>query len=169
MDKPASDAALQEYYDKNCHRLLPIIAEKEHQAEGETSERGSDLDIRNVSGSPEPRRGRPESPRKKDSKRKTMFKWLEKIVFHKLGDKGKTYSNDSRHQLYHSSHKDTESYYQSSRSRGTKPTSDKHHNKIASSHKKEAMSESEGSAGGYWKSRSKKQRSSIKDDDLSQP
>nr|GEY23682.1 reverse transcriptase domain-containing protein [Tanacetum cinerariifolium] len=109
--------------------------------------------IRNVSGSPEPRRGRPESPRKKDPKRKTMFKWLENIIFHKLGDKGKTYSNDSRHQLYHSSCKDTERYYQSSRSRGKKPASDKHHNKIASSHKKEAMSESEGSAGGYWKSR----------------
>ncbi|GKE54021.1 hypothetical protein Tco_1489177 [Tanacetum coccineum] len=33
----------------------------------------------------------------------------------------------------------------------------------------EALSESEGSAGGHWKSKSKKQRSSIEDDDLSQP
>ncbi|GJW80077.1 reverse transcriptase domain-containing protein [Tanacetum coccineum] len=33
----------------------------------------------------------------------------------------------------------------------------------------EALSESEGSVGGHWKSRLKKQRSSIEDDDLSQP
>ncbi|GJS84102.1 hypothetical protein Tco_0750643 [Tanacetum coccineum] len=33
----------------------------------------------------------------------------------------------------------------------------------------EALSECEGSAGGHWKSKSKKQRSSIEDDDLSQP
>ncbi|GKF48219.1 hypothetical protein Tco_0141470 [Tanacetum coccineum] len=31
MDKPASDAALREYYDRNYHKLLPIIAEKVHQ------------------------------------------------------------------------------------------------------------------------------------------
>nr|GEU75160.1 reverse transcriptase domain-containing protein [Tanacetum cinerariifolium] len=79
------------------------------------------------------------------------------------------YSNDSRRHSYHSSRRDTESCYQSSRSRGTEPASDKHHNKRASSHRTEAMLESEGSAGGHQKSRSKKQRSSIEDDDLSQP
>nr|GEZ09292.1 reverse transcriptase domain-containing protein [Tanacetum cinerariifolium] len=31
LDTPASDAALQEYCDKNYHQLLPIIAEKVHQ------------------------------------------------------------------------------------------------------------------------------------------
>ncbi|GJS41649.1 reverse transcriptase domain-containing protein [Tanacetum coccineum] len=54
-----------------------------------------------VSGSPEPRCGRSESPRKRDSERKTVFKRLEKVVFHRLGDKGKTisaYSSDSRRQ-----------------------------------------------------------------------
>ncbi|GJR24702.1 reverse transcriptase domain-containing protein [Tanacetum coccineum] len=45
--------------------------------------------IRSVSGSPEPRHGRSESPRKKDPKRKLVFKRLEKGVFHRLGDKGK--------------------------------------------------------------------------------
>nr|GEU82209.1 reverse transcriptase domain-containing protein [Tanacetum cinerariifolium] len=79
------------------------------------------------------------------------------------------YSNDSRHQSYHSSRRDTESCYQSSRPRGTKPSSDKHLNKRESSHRTEALSESEGSAGGHWKSKSKKQRSSIEDDDLSRP
>ncbi|GJQ96083.1 hypothetical protein Tco_0007222 [Tanacetum coccineum] len=127
--------------------------------------------VRSVSESPEPRRG-PESLRKKDPERKIVFKRLENGVFHRLGDKGKSmsaYSNESRRQSYHSSRRDTESCYQNSRSRGTEPASEKHHNKRACSHRAEALSESKGSAGGHWKSRSKKQRSSIEDDDLSQP
>ncbi|GJY64266.1 reverse transcriptase domain-containing protein [Tanacetum coccineum] len=70
------------------------------------------------------------SPRKKDLERKTVFKRLEKGVFYGLGDKGKSvsaYSNDSRRQSYHNSRKDTESCYQSSRSRGTETASEKHH------------------------------------------
>nr|GEW62745.1 reverse transcriptase domain-containing protein [Tanacetum cinerariifolium]GEW62750.1 reverse transcriptase domain-containing protein [Tanacetum cinerariifolium] len=31
LGRPASDAALREYYDRNYHQLLPIIAEKVHQ------------------------------------------------------------------------------------------------------------------------------------------
>ncbi|GJZ85273.1 hypothetical protein Tco_0650612 [Tanacetum coccineum] len=111
--------------------------------------------IRSVPGSPEPRRGRSESPRKKDPERKTVFKRLEKGVFHMLGDKEKgmsAYSDDLRRQSYHSSSRDTKSYYQSSRSRGTKE-----------------LSESEDNIGGHWKSRLKKQRSSLEDDNLSQP
>nr|GEY62361.1 hypothetical protein [Tanacetum cinerariifolium] len=53
-----------------------------------------------VSGSPEPRYGRSESPRKRDLERKMVFKRLEKSVLYRLGDKGKTisaYSSDSRH------------------------------------------------------------------------
>ncbi|GKA02711.1 hypothetical protein Tco_0675492, partial [Tanacetum coccineum] len=128
--------------------------------------------IRSVSGSPEPRRGRFESPRKRGPKRETVFKRLEKGVFHRLGDKEKSmsaYSNDSRHQSYHNSRRDTESCYQSSYSRRTEPASKKHHSRRASSRRTEVLSESEDSAGGHWKSRSKKQRSSIEDDDLSQP
>ncbi|GJR23265.1 hypothetical protein Tco_0971792 [Tanacetum coccineum] len=105
--------------------------------------------IRSVSRSPEPRRGQSESPRKKDPERETVFKRLEKGVFHRLGDKDKNmsaYSNDSRHQSYHSSRKDIESCYQSSRSRGTEPVSKKNHNKRASSCRTEVMSESEDSA-----------------------
>ncbi|GKC49329.1 putative ribonuclease H-like domain-containing protein, partial [Tanacetum coccineum] len=116
--------------------------------------------IRSMSRSPEPRHGRSESLRKKDSERKTVFKRLEKGVFHRLGDKGKsmsTYSDNSRRQSYHSSRRDTESCYQSSRSRGTKIAPEKHRNKRVSSCRTETLSESEGSAGGHWKSRSKKQ------------
>ncbi|GKE12505.1 hypothetical protein Tco_1416056 [Tanacetum coccineum] len=96
LGRPASDAALREYCDRNYHQFLPIIAKKVHQEKlqqeklkavkarlnfeevsqhfesGTPSER-KDLKkrlrsrrIRSVSGSPEPRRGRSESPRKKD-------------------------------------------------------------------------------------------------------
>nr|GEZ45711.1 reverse transcriptase domain-containing protein [Tanacetum cinerariifolium] len=44
---------------------------------------------RGMSGNPEPRRGHSESPRKRDPERKTMFKRLERGVFHRLGDKEK--------------------------------------------------------------------------------
>ncbi|GJS84103.1 hypothetical protein Tco_0750644 [Tanacetum coccineum] len=101
--------------------------EVSQHSESGTSSRRRDLRkrlgsrrVRSVSGSPEPRRGRPESPRKKDPKRKTVFKRLKKDVFHKIGDKGKsmsTHSNDSRRQSYHSIRRDTKSCYQGSRSR----------------------------------------------------
>nr|GEV58438.1 reverse transcriptase domain-containing protein [Tanacetum cinerariifolium] len=45
---------------------------------------------------------------------------------------------------------------------------EKHRNKRVSSQNTEALSESEGSAGGHWKSRPKRQKSSV-EDDLSQP
>ncbi|GKF05547.1 reverse transcriptase domain-containing protein [Tanacetum coccineum] len=127
--------------------------------------------VRSRSGSPEPRRGRSESPKKKGSERKTVFKRLEKGVFHRLGDKGKSvsvYSDDSRRRSYHSSHRDTESCHQSSRSRTTEPASERRYNKRASSRRTEELSESEGSAGGHWKSKVKRPKSSV-EDDLSQP
>ncbi|GKA36809.1 reverse transcriptase domain-containing protein [Tanacetum coccineum] len=99
--------------------------------------------IRSMSGSLKPRRGRPNSPRKRVPKIKMVFKRQEKGVFHRLGDKGKSI--------------------------GTELASEKHHNKRASSYKTKALLESKGSSGGHWKSRLKKQRSSIEDDDLSQP
>ncbi|GJW15046.1 hypothetical protein Tco_0019179 [Tanacetum coccineum] len=131
LNRPASDAALWKYCDKHYNQLLPILAKKMHQekvqqeklkavkarlnfeevsqhSESGTPSRRRDLRkrlgsrrIRNVSGSPEPRRGRSESPRKRDPERKTVFKRLDKGVFHRLGDKGKSisaYSNDSRRQ-----------------------------------------------------------------------
>ncbi|GKF75423.1 hypothetical protein Tco_0224867, partial [Tanacetum coccineum] len=146
------DAALREYCDKNNHQLLPIIAEKVHQgkvqqeklkavkarlnveeasqhSESGTLSRRRNLKerlgprhTRSMSGSPEPRHDRSESPRERDPKRKTVFKRLEKGVFHKLGDKEKsasTHSRDSRRRPYHGSRRDTECCYQSSRSRET--------------------------------------------------
>ncbi|GKA10211.1 reverse transcriptase domain-containing protein [Tanacetum coccineum] len=191
LSMPDSDAALREYCDKNYHQLLPIIAEKVHQKkvqqeklkavkarlnfeeisqhfESGTPSKRKDLKkrlasrlVHGMSESPEPRRGRSESPRKRDSERKIVFKRLEKGVFHGLEDKGKSmsaYSNDSRRQSYHSSRRDTESCYQSSRSRETEFAFEKHHNKRTSSRRMEALSESEGSAGGHWKSKPKRQK-----------
>ncbi|GJY31825.1 reverse transcriptase domain-containing protein [Tanacetum coccineum] len=124
-----------------------------------------------MSESPEPRHSRSKSPRDKDPKRRTMFRRLEKGVFHRLGDKEKnvsTHSGDSRHRSYHSSRRDTESCYQSSHSKETEIASEKHHRKRASSQKTEALTESKGSAGGHWKSKPNNQKSSV-EDDLSQP
>ncbi|GJR00980.1 hypothetical protein Tco_0523964 [Tanacetum coccineum] len=116
-------------------------------------------DVRSMSRSPEPRRDRSRSPRRKDPKRETVFRRLEKGVFHRLGDKEKgmsAYSGSSRHQSCHSSREDTDNYYQNSRSQGTKPAPKRHHDRKAYSHKGERMSESKDSAGGHWKSKSKK-------------
>ncbi|GJV57826.1 reverse transcriptase domain-containing protein [Tanacetum coccineum] len=127
--------------------------------------------VRSRSGSPKPRLGRSESPKKKGSERKTVFKRLEKGVFHRLGDKEKSmpvYSGDSRRRLYHSSHRDTESCHQSSRSITTEPASERRYNKRAPSRRAEELSKSEGSAGGHWKSKVKRPKSSV-EDDLSQP
>ncbi|GKD07256.1 hypothetical protein Tco_1186941 [Tanacetum coccineum] len=166
LGRPASDAALREYCDGNYHQLLPIIAEKVHQekvqqeklkaikarlnfeeasqhSESGTLSRRRDLKerlgprhTRSVSESLEPKRGRSESPRERDPKRKTVFKRLEKGVFHKLEDKEKSvsaHSRDSRRRPYHGSRRDTKNYYQSSHSRETEFAYEKHHNKRAPS------------------------------------
>nr|GEY05670.1 reverse transcriptase domain-containing protein [Tanacetum cinerariifolium] len=201
LDSLSSDAALREYCDKNYHQLLAIIAEKVHQekveqerlkavkarlnfeessqhSESWTPSKRMDLKkrlgprhARSMSGSPEPRHDHSVSPRKRNPERKTVFKRLEKGVFHRLGDKGKSmfaYSNNSRRQSYHSSRRDTKSCYRSSRSRETEFAFEKRHNKRSSLRRPEAMSESEGSVGGHWKSKPKRQKSSV-EDDLSQP
>ncbi|GKE36519.1 hypothetical protein Tco_1459924, partial [Tanacetum coccineum] len=71
-------------------------------------------DARSMSRSPEPRRNRSRSPRRKDPERETVFRRLEKDVFHRLGDKEKgmsAYFDSSRRQSHHSNRGDTESYY----------------------------------------------------------
>nr|GEV78972.1 reverse transcriptase domain-containing protein [Tanacetum cinerariifolium] len=62
-----------------------------------------------------------------------------------------------------------ESRYQSSWSRRTEPTPRKRYHEGTSSRRTKPLSESKDSGGGHWKSRSKKQKSSIEKDDLSQP
>ncbi|GJX01940.1 reverse transcriptase domain-containing protein, partial [Tanacetum coccineum] len=171
LDGSASDAALREYCDKHYNQLLLILAEKMHKekvqqeklkavkarlnfkevsqhSESGTPSRMKDLRKRigykhvcSISGSPEPRRDRSESPRKKGPERKTVFKRLEKGVFHRLGDKEK----------------------------GAESAPKKNNSKRESSRRTEALFEGEDSAGGHWKSGSKRQKSSVEEDGLSQP
>ncbi|GJR77597.1 hypothetical protein Tco_0089962 [Tanacetum coccineum] len=118
---------------------------------------------RSRSGSPKPRRGRSESPKKKGSKIKIVFKRLEKGVFYRLEDKENSVSVS-----YRSSHRDTKRCYQNSRSRITKPACKRRYNKRVPSKRTDELSESEGSAGGHWKSKVKRPKSSV-EDSLSQP
>ncbi|GJS48062.1 hypothetical protein Tco_0598183 [Tanacetum coccineum] len=97
--------------------------------------------VRNISESPEPRRGQSESPRKRNTERETVFKRLEKGVFHRLGD------NEKEFPL-----------------KRTKITPKRRHHAVT-----EGFSESEDNGGGHWKSKSKRQNSSIVEVDLSQP
>ncbi|GKF33421.1 hypothetical protein Tco_0106621 [Tanacetum coccineum] len=177
--KPCENTAIS---NRNYHQILPIIAEKVHQdkvqreklkavkdrlnfedtshhSESGTPTRRRGLKerlgprhVRIRSRSPEPRHGRSESPKKKGSERKTLFKRLKKGVFHRLGDKKKSvsvYSDDSRRQSYHSSHRDAKNCHQSSQSRTTEPASKRRYNKRAPSRRTEELSEREGSAGGH--------------------
>nr|GEV47208.1 reverse transcriptase domain-containing protein [Tanacetum cinerariifolium] len=89
LGRPASGAALRGYCNKNYHQLLPIIAEKTPSRRKDLKKRLGPRRACDMSGSPEPRHGHSESPKKRDPKRKTMFKRMEKGVFHRLGDKGK--------------------------------------------------------------------------------
>ncbi|GJR64119.1 reverse transcriptase domain-containing protein [Tanacetum coccineum] len=169
-NEPASDAALREFCDKNYNQLLPILAEKMHQEKvqqeklkavkarlnfeetSQYSESGAPSRRRDVrkrvrlkkarsmSRSPEPRRDRSRSPRRKDLEREMVFRRLEKGVFHRLGDKEKgmsAYFSSSRSRSHHSSHGDTESYYQSSRWRRTEPAPKRHHDRKAYSSREE--------------------------------
>nr|GFA05280.1 reverse transcriptase domain-containing protein [Tanacetum cinerariifolium] len=198
--RPVPEEDLREYYDKNYHQILPIIAEKLHQekvqqeklkavkarlnfeeasqySESETPNRRRNLKerlgprgARTRSISPEQRRGHSKSPKEKGLERRTMFKRLEKGLFHRLGDKEKNVSAHSRgseQKSYYSSRRETESCYQSSRSKETEIASEKHRHKREYSRRMEVESESEGSARGHMKSKPKKQKSSM-EDDLSQ-
>nr|GEX39577.1 reverse transcriptase domain-containing protein [Tanacetum cinerariifolium] len=111
LGRPAFDAALQEYCDRNPSAFTNFNRKKTPSRKKDLKKRLGSGQVRSMTESPEPRHGRSESPRKKDSERRMVFKRLEKGVFHRLGDKGKSmyaYSNDSRRMSYHSSRGDTE-------------------------------------------------------------
>nr|GEU37663.1 reverse transcriptase domain-containing protein [Tanacetum cinerariifolium] len=123
LNGPASDATLREYCDKHYDQLLSILTDKMHQEkvqqeklkavkarlnfeevsqhlESGTPSRKRDLGerlgskrIRSMFGIPETRHDKSKSPRKRDPERKTVFKRLEKCVFHRLGDKEKKEHN----------------------------------------------------------------------------
>ncbi|GKF25678.1 hypothetical protein Tco_0081572 [Tanacetum coccineum] len=90
--RPISDESLREYCDRNYHQILPIIAEKVHQEKAQQEKLKAvkarlnfeETSHYSESGSPEPRRGRSESPKKKGPERKVVFKRLEKVAAEKL-------------------------------------------------------------------------------------
>nr|GEV08845.1 reverse transcriptase domain-containing protein [Tanacetum cinerariifolium] len=115
--------------------------------------------------SPEQRRGRSKSPKEKGPERRTVFKRPEKGVFHRLRDKEKNVSAHSRgseRNSYYSSYREAESCYQSSRSKEIEIAFEKHRYKREYSRRTKAKSESEESAGGHWKSKTKNQKSTAK-------
>nr|GEW67530.1 reverse transcriptase domain-containing protein [Tanacetum cinerariifolium] len=148
LGRPALDAALLEYYDGKYHQLLPIIAESAPREEGGASRKGSGLDMSAA------------CPKALSQGTTTLS--------HQGKEGTSVYSSVSKRRSHHSSREDTESCYQSSRLRKTEFASEKPHNKRASSRRMKPLSGSEDGARGHWKSKPKRQKSSI-EDDLSQP
>ncbi|GKC10634.1 hypothetical protein Tco_1007416 [Tanacetum coccineum] len=198
--RPIFEEALREYCDRNYHQILLIIAEKVHQEKvqqeklkavkarldfEETShhsesgtptrrrglkERLGPRHVRSRSGSPKPRRGRSESPKKKGSERKTVFKRLKKVYF--------TGSEIKRRLCLYT--QATQGVGRTAVATGTLKAATKVPDqeqrssplrdiitKGIPSRRTEELSESEGSAGGHWKSKVKRPKSSV-EDDLSQ-
>nr|GEX92623.1 reverse transcriptase domain-containing protein [Tanacetum cinerariifolium]GEX95861.1 reverse transcriptase domain-containing protein [Tanacetum cinerariifolium]GEY45151.1 reverse transcriptase domain-containing protein [Tanacetum cinerariifolium] len=172
LGRPASDAALQEYCDKNYHQLLPIIAAKVHQ------EKVQQETLKAVKARLNFEETSQHSESGTPSRRMDLKKGLDldmpaacPVVLNQgttiLSLQGREIRKEKRRRSYHNSRIDTEICYWISRSRETEFSSEKRHNKRASPRRTEALSESECSAGGHWKSKPKRQKSSV--DDLSQP
>nr|GEZ80713.1 reverse transcriptase domain-containing protein [Tanacetum cinerariifolium] len=163
----ASDAALREYCDKNYNRLLPIIAEKFNQEKkrneklkevkaqlnfkerSETSQYFESMTMNTREHERRHRSRRSCSPRhtpsvssriRRDRSRSSRQNSREGGVFKRLENRGK--SVYARSDIY---------------------------NRYPYPKYTAARSESDDSGGGHWKSRSKKQKSSGDEDDLSQP
>nr|GEW88703.1 reverse transcriptase domain-containing protein [Tanacetum cinerariifolium] len=149
---PASDAALREYCDKLPSASTNHIREgapregAEGQPEGRATTEGSDLCM-------------PTTRSEALSQGTTILSHQGKEVH-----KEERCSKDWR-RVYSTG---LEIRGRSSRSRETEFAFVKRHNKRTSSRRMKALSKSEGSAGGRWKSKPKRQRSSV-EDDLSQP
>nr|GEX95012.1 reverse transcriptase domain-containing protein [Tanacetum cinerariifolium] len=88
---PASDAALQEYCDKNYNQLLPIMVGKFNQ-EKEKNEKLKELKARlNFEGCPgTSRRARPRSPIRREQSRSPRQKAKERGMFKRLESRGKS-------------------------------------------------------------------------------
>nr|GEY75011.1 reverse transcriptase domain-containing protein [Tanacetum cinerariifolium] len=125
---------------------------------------------RSISRSPEPRHGHSESPRKRGPERRTVFKRLENGVFHGLRDKGKGTSHTQLTQSIDHTTVTIETLKAATRvlTQEKRSLFMKNVITITSSRRTKLLSESEGSSRGNWKSKPKRQRSSVKDD-MSQP
>ncbi|GJZ14928.1 hypothetical protein Tco_0550605 [Tanacetum coccineum] len=138
--RTTSDADLEEFCKKHYEKLLPIMADKAQESAYSES--------RTVS----PRRQRhSRSPRHNPS------------VFTRLR---RERSRSSRHEYKDKARKEGTMFKRlGSRGRSTSVYSDNRHE---SSRYTKGHSESEDSEGGHWKSKSRRKKSSVEDDDLSQ-
>nr|GEV62678.1 reverse transcriptase domain-containing protein [Tanacetum cinerariifolium] len=142
----ASDTDLREYCDKNYNQLLPIIAEKfnkEKEINEKLKEVKARLNFEGCSGTSRYSKSRTMNTKeheKRHRSRRSRTPRPTPSVFKRLGMRGRSVSARS------------DSHNQYSYLRYT-----------------EALSESEDSGGGHWKSTSKNKKSSREEDDLSQP
>ncbi|GJV50021.1 reverse transcriptase domain-containing protein [Tanacetum coccineum] len=173
LGRPGSDTALREYYDRNYHQLLPIIAEKVHQ-EKVRQEKLKAVKARlnfeeasqhSESGTPSSKRDLKErlrsrhvrsSPEALSQGATTLSHQGKKVRKEKRCSKGWRMVSSTGSETKGKAYPQTEFAFE------------KCHNKRVSSRRMKALSESEGSAGGHWKSKPKRQKSSVKFD-LSQP
>ncbi|GJY95918.1 reverse transcriptase domain-containing protein [Tanacetum coccineum] len=166
-NRPASNAALQEYCDKYYHQLLPIIAEKVHKEKTQQDKlkevkarlnfeecSGRNSKIQEVSQYSECRtpniRGDHERMRRSRRSRSISRSPEPTSVFSRIR---RNRSESPKHRLWER----------------TESVPRKCHHEGTYSRRTKVLSESEDSGGGHWKSRLKKQKSSIEEDDLSQP
>ncbi|GJX54901.1 reverse transcriptase domain-containing protein [Tanacetum coccineum] len=161
LEEPMSDEILREICDKNYHQLLPLIAEK-MQKEKEQKDKLNAVKAQLIYGeeSGVKIRSREESH---DSESKTLTAPRRRRgdreggVFNRLGRKEPTTSarSDSRRRSPQAKRTEVETRRRQQKQTPSRATSQ--------------YSESEDSEGGHWKSRSRRQKSNIDEDDLYQP
>ncbi|GJY62887.1 hypothetical protein Tco_0464347 [Tanacetum coccineum] len=162
---PAFDAALREYCDKYYHQLLPIIAKKFHQEKVQQENLEEVKSLLNFEGCS-----------RKNSKIQEVSQHSESKTLDARDLKRKLRSRRSR-SMFGSPERNPSVF---SRIRRGRLKSPRHRpegrrdggvfNRLGGKGKNtEAFSKSEDSRGGHWKSRSKKEKSSIEEDKLSQP
>ncbi|GJV52261.1 hypothetical protein Tco_1448002 [Tanacetum coccineum] len=140
---PASDAALREYCDKNYNQLLPIMAEK-FSREKEKSEKLKEL------------------------KSRLNFEGCSGISRYSESKMIDTKEHEKRHRSRRSRSPKTSVFSRIRRERSRSPRQGSKEGGVFKRLGK-ALSESEDSKGGHWKSRSKGKKSHREEDDLSQP
>ncbi|GKA56967.1 reverse transcriptase domain-containing protein [Tanacetum coccineum] len=156
LDGSASDAALREYCDKHYNQLLPILIEKMHQEKVQQEKLKAikaHLNFEEVSQHSES--GTPS--RMKDLKKRLEHKHIRSI----------SESLEPRRDRSESPRKkgpERKTVFKRLEKGGV-------FHRLGDKEKSmtEALSEREDSARGHWKSRSKRQKSSVEEDDLSQP
>nr|GEY05915.1 reverse transcriptase domain-containing protein [Tanacetum cinerariifolium] len=166
---PASDAALWEYCDMNYNQLMPIIAEKfnkEKEKNEKLKEVKARINFEGCSGTSrysESRKMNTKEHEKRHRSRRSRSPRPSPSVFLRIR------RNRSRSPNKKSREKERGVFKRlGNRGMSVSAGSDSH-NQRSYSRYTEALSESEDSGGGHWKSRSMKKKSNRKEDDLSQP